>query len=64
MQMSEERYRQMILNGIQNLPPYLLAQAADFVYFIRKRAEQPDAFTDLLYKELLESELSHLNEAE
>ncbi len=58
MSTSAELYRQMIVNGIQNLPPNLLSQIADYVYFVRKRAEQPETFAQTLYQDLLSSELT------
>lgn len=37
-------YEQLITQGIKGLPPELLAEIADFVYFVRKRFTHPQTF--------------------
>jgi len=37
-------YEQLITEGIKGLPPELLAEIADFVYFVRKRFMYPQTF--------------------
>ena len=39
-----QRYEQIILEGIKGLPANTLLEIADFVYFVRKRALQPQEF--------------------
>jgi uncharacterized membrane protein YebE (DUF533 family) len=53
-------YEQLIVKGIQGLPPDVLAEIADFVYFLRKRATQPDLFEEERYIALLHGELNLL----
>lgn len=40
----DRSYEQLITQGIKGLPPELLAEIADFVYFVRKRFTQPHTF--------------------
>ena len=44
MNVAPQSYKQLILEGIQDLPTDLLVEIADFVYFVRKRATTPDVF--------------------
>ena len=37
-------YKQMIVEGIRGLPPEMLAEVANYVYFLRRLAVEPDAF--------------------
>jgi len=37
-------YKELMVSSIQDLPPTLLAQVANFVYFVRNQVEDPDAF--------------------
>jgi hypothetical protein len=57
--MTTQSYHQLIVKGIEGLPPEMLAEIADFIYFVRKRALQPQAFEELqnilLNKELRQS---------
>ena len=39
-----QRYEQIILEGIKGLPANTLLEIVDFVYFVRKRALQPQEF--------------------
>lgn len=54
-------YKALIISGIQDLPPTLFAEVANFVYFVRKQAEDPDAFVTEQYKLLLGKALSELD---
>lgn len=68
--MTAKNYKQLILEGINGLPPELLVEIADFVYFVRRRSAQPDVFEQELenallhvdLKQLRQSELNHLEE--
>ncbi len=59
--MTMQDYRNVILEGIENLPPDILAEIADFVLFVRKRAMQPQAFQEELEMALLSLELKQLS---
>ena len=41
--MTTQTYQQLIIEGIKGLPLEVLAEIADFIYFVRKRALQPQA---------------------
>ena len=58
--MTPQVYREMIVSGIQDLPPALLAEVANFVYFVRKQVDDPDAFAVEQYSLLLNKSLSQL----
>lgn len=62
--MTTHEYRQLIIEGIDGLPPDLLAEITDFVYFVRKRATRPKAYRDDLRATLLDKELAILNQQE
>ncbi len=49
-------YEQLINEGVKGLPPELLAEIADFVYFVRKRFTQPQTFAADLETTLLATE--------
>jgi hypothetical protein len=55
---------QLILDGLKGLPAESLAEIVDFVYFVRKRALQPQAFQEELNELLLHAELKHLSRDE
>jgi hypothetical protein len=40
----QKSYEQLIMEGLQDLPQDILAEIADFVYFVRRRATQPSLF--------------------
>jgi hypothetical protein len=40
----QESYEQLIIRGLKGLPQELLAEIADFVYFVRQRAARPEVF--------------------
>ncbi len=62
--MTAQTYQQLIIEGIKGLSPDLLAEITDFIYFIRKRALQPQAFEEELQNLLLETELKRLGHDE
>jgi hypothetical protein len=59
-----QTYQELILEGIKGLPPDILAEITDFVYFVRKRTLYPRAFEDELRHSLLDIELRQLSRAE
>jgi len=62
--MTEHTYRQLIIQGIQGLPSEALAEITDFIYFLRKRALQPQAFEEERQNVLLGEELKQLSRDE
>ncbi len=62
--MTSPTYRQLILDGLRDLPPEVLAEIADFVYFVRKRTLQPELFEEELRNVLLKAELGQLSRDE
>ena len=62
--MTEQIYQQLIVRGIRGLPAETLAEIADFVYFLRKRIQQPDIFAEELRSALLGEELKQLSRDE
>jgi len=44
--MTTPTYQQLIIEGMKELPPEVLAEITDFVYFVRKRLLQPQAFEE------------------
>ena len=64
MEMITQNYEQLIVEGIKGLPPEVLAEIADFVYFIRQRATQPRIFEEELRNALLKAELRQLSRDE
>jgi len=62
--MSTQNYEQLVIEGIKGLPPEILAEIADFIYFVRKRALQPQAFEEELHSALLRAELRQLRRDE
>jgi len=63
-QVTEQIYRPLIIKGIQGLPLEVLAEIADLIYFLRKRALQPQAFEEERQSALLEEELKQLSRDE
>jgi len=64
MEMTTQTYQQLIIEGIKGLPPEILAEIADFIFFVRKRVIQPEAFEDELQNVLLRLELKQLSHEE
>jgi len=61
---TEQIYQQLIVQGIRGLPAETLAEIVDFIYFLRKRAQQPDSFAEELRSVLLGEELKQLSRDE
>ena len=55
--MAKENFQQLILEGIKGLSPEALAEIIDFIYFVRKRALQPQVFEEELKDILINAEL-------
>jgi hypothetical protein len=62
--MTQPTYQQLILEGIQGLPPETLMEIVDFIYFVRKRTLQPEAFTEESRQALLRTEIQQLSRDE
>lgn len=62
--MINQEYRQLINEGLEGLPDEMLAEIADFVLFVRKRAIQPREFEDEIQGILLRMELVQLSQHE
>lgn len=62
--MTTQTYQQLIIEGIKGLPPEILAEIADFIYFVRKRTLHPQAFEEELRDALLRVELKQLSRDE
>jgi hypothetical protein len=62
--MTTQTYQQLILEGIKGLPLDLLAEIADFVYFVRQRALQPQVFEEERQAALLRADLRQLSRDE
>ena len=62
--MTSQTYQELITEGIQGLPEVSLAEIADFIFFIRRRATQPQAFAEELRSALLARDLRHLSRDE
>jgi hypothetical protein len=62
--MTTQTYQQLIIEGIKGLPSETLVEIVDFIYFLRKRALQPQAFEEELKNALLNAELQQLSRDE
>ena len=62
--MTTQDYEELIVEGIKGLSPEVLVEIADFIYFIRKRSLQPQAFEAELQNALLGAELRQLSRDE
>ncbi|HXG64691.1 MAG TPA: hypothetical protein VNO70_06260 [Blastocatellia bacterium] len=62
--MTTQDYQELIMEGVKGLPPELLAEIADFVYFVRKRATHPQAFAEEIRDVLLNAELRQVGRDE
>lgn len=62
--MDATNYEKLILNGIDGLPSEALREVADFVYFLRKKTKNPQAFADEHYQLLIDEDLEDLNQNE
>ncbi|MFQ5641709.1 MAG: hypothetical protein ACE5IR_27355 [bacterium] len=57
-------YQKLIVEAIKGLPSATLAEIADFVYFVRKKALQPKTFNEELQNALLELDLKLMSRSE
>jgi len=62
--MTTQTYHELITEGIKGLPADVLAEIADFVYFVRKRALEPRAFEEELQTALLALDLQRMSRDE
>ncbi len=62
--MTAQALEALIQEGIKGLPPENLAEIADFIYFVRKRVLQPEAYADELRELSLRAELKGLSREE
>jgi hypothetical protein len=62
--MNSQTYQQLIFEGIKGLPPEILVEIVDFIYFIRQRAFYPHIFEEELKNQILEIELKQLSRNE
>ncbi|MCP5050960.1 MAG: hypothetical protein GY940_27600 [bacterium] len=62
--MTAQTYQKLISDGIKGLPTDTLAEIVDFIFFLRKRALQPEIFEEEMQISLLHSELKQLSEFE
>ena len=62
--MMTQNYQQLIIEGIKGLLPETLAEIADFIFFLRKRTFQPQAFKEEIQHSLLNAELRQLSRDE
>lgn len=61
MSTAPQSYKQLIIDGIQDLPTELLSEVVDFVYFLRMRATRPELFAAEKYAQLLHQESLQLD---
>lgn len=62
--MTMPTYQQLIIEGIKGLPPEVLAEITDFIYFVRTRVLQPQAFAEEIQSILLRADLRQLSRDE
>jgi hypothetical protein len=62
--MTSRSYEELIIDGIHGLPSELLAEIADFVYFVRRRATSPREFDDELRSALVRVETRQMSRDE
>lgn len=62
--MAVETYQQLIIEGIKGLSPEILAEITDFIYFVRKRAQESPGFADEPGNVLLGMELKQSSQNE
>ena len=61
--MTTKDYRQLILEGTQDLPPESLAEIVDFIFFIRQKLFRPQKFDEALQESLPPSTIKEENQA-
>jgi endonuclease III-like uncharacterized protein len=59
--MNENNLEQLIIEGIKGLPQESLAEIIDFIYFMRKKVIQPEAYQEELLNELLDLDMKRLD---
>jgi len=59
--MTIQTYQHLIIEGIKGLPEETLAEITNFIFFLRKRMLQPQAFEEELQSALLGAELRQLS---
>jgi len=64
MNAAPHSYKQLIVDGIQDLPADGLAEIVDYVYFLRKRVTAPAALRAEQYALLLHQDLRQMNRAQ
>ena len=62
--MTTQTYKQIINEGIKDLPEVALAEIVDFVFFLRKRTLQPEIFEEELQSALMNTELNQMSRDE
>lgn len=62
--MNTYAYQELITEGIKGLSTELLREVADFVYLLRKRVQDPQAFAEEQRNFLLAAELTQLSRDE
>lgn len=62
--MTAQGYQELIMEGVKGLPTEILAEVADFIYFMRKRALQPRMIDDDLRIAMLRTELRQFSRDE
>ena len=62
--MNQTSYEQVIIAGVRHLPPERQREVADFVYLLRKRVQDPQAFAAEQRNFLLATELTQLSRDE
>jgi len=59
--MNVNNLEQLIIEGIKGLPQELLTEIIDFIYFVRKKATQPEAYQEEIQNVLLELDVKRLD---
>ena len=62
--MTAQTFKQIINEGMKDLPEVALAEIVDFVFFVRKRTLQPEIFEEELQSALMNTELNQMSRDE
>ncbi len=62
--MTAKAYEDIIHEGIRGLPADCLAEIVDFIYFVRKRVLQPEAFREEVHELTVRVDLKKLTRDE
>jgi hypothetical protein len=62
--MTAQTFKQIINEGIKDLPEVALAEIMDFVFFVRKRTLQPEIYEEELQSSLMNAELNQMSRDE